>query len=136
DKQTLKFAHDLGIAFQLTNIIRDMGEDARRGRIYIPQDELAQFGVHTRDILDSRESEGFQKLMQFQIERAQQFYQQAFQQLPPADTKAQRTGLIMAAIYRATLDEIVASGCHVLKERVSLTPLRKFWLACKTWIKN
>ena len=81
-------------------------------------------------------SEGFQKLMQFQIERAQQFYQQALHQLPPADRKAQRTGLIMAAIYRATLNEIADSGCHVLKERISLTPLRKFWLAWKTWIKS
>ena len=136
DPQTRKYAHDLGIAFQLTNIIRDMGEDARRGRIYIPQDELAKFGVHTRDILDGRESEGFDKLMRFQIERAQQFYQRAFEQLPAADRKAQRTGLIMAAIYRATLHEIVASGCHVLKERISLTPLCKLWLAWKTWVIN
>ncbi len=136
DRNTLKYAHDLGIALQLTNIIRDVGEDARRGRIYLPLDELARFGVHTNDILDRRESEGFNKLMQFQIERAQQYYLQAFEQLPAADRKAQRTGLIMAAIYRATLQEVVASGCHVLQERISLTPLRKFWLAWKTWVKN
>jgi len=136
DRKTLKYAHDLGIAFQLTNIIRDVGEDARRGRIYLPLDELAKFGVHTGDILDAKEKEGFQQLMQFQVERAQRFYIQAFEQLPVADRKTQRTGLIMAAIYRATLDEVVASGCHVLKERVSLTPLRKLWLAYKTWLKN
>lgn len=136
DCKTLKYAHDLGIAFQLTNIIRDVGEDARRGRIYLPLDELSQFGVHTGDILNAKESVDFQKLMQFQVERAQRFYQQAFEQLPATDRKAQRTGLIMAAIYRSTLDEIVASGCHVLKERVSLTPLRKLWLAYKTWLKN
>jgi phytoene synthase len=136
DRKTLKYAHDLGIAFQLTNIIRDVGEDARRGRIYLPLDELAQFGVHTSDILNANESEGFYKLMQFQVERAQHFYQQSFKQLPAADRKAQRTGLIMAEIYRATLDEVVTSGCHVLKERVSLTPLRKLWLAYKTWLKN
>ena len=136
DRKTLKYAHDLGLAFQLTNIIRDVGEDARRGRIYLPLDELAQFGVHTRDILDAKETEGFQQLMQFQIERAQRYYQQAFEQLPAADRKSQRTGLIMAAIYRSTLDEVAASGCHVLKERISLTPLRKLWLAYKTWFKN
>jgi 15-cis-phytoene synthase len=136
DRKTLKYAHDLGIAFQLTNIIRDVGEDARRGRIYLPLDELQQFGVSTADILNARESAGFHKLMRFQIERAQRFYQQAFEQLPGADRKAQRTGLIMAAIYRATLDEILASGCHVLKQRVSLTPLRKLWLAWKTWLKS
>lgn len=136
DRNTLKYAHDLGLAFQLTNIIRDVGEDARRGRIYLPLGELALFGVHVKDILDKKESEGFQKLMQFQIDRAQRYYQRAIEQLPAVDRKAQRTGLIMAAIYRATLEEIVASGCHVLKERVSLTPLRKLWLAWKTWVKN
>ena len=136
DRKTLQFAHDLGIAFQLTNIIRDMGEDARRGRIYVPQDELAKFGVHTSDILDGKENENFHKLMQFQIERTQRYYQQAFELLPATDRKAQSTGLIMAAIYRATLEEIVSSGCHVLKERTSLTPVRKLWLAWKTWIKN
>lgn len=136
DRKTLKYAHDLGIAFQLTNIIRDVGEDARRGRIYLPQDELAQFGVESQAILNAHESDAFQKLMQFQVERAQHFYDQAFQQLPSVDRPSQRTGLIMAAIYRATLNEVVASGCHVLKERVSLTPLRKLWLAYLTWWRN
>ena len=136
DRKTLKYAHDLGIALQLTNIIRDVGEDARRGRIYLPQDELAQFGVHTNDILDARETEAFQKLMQFQIARAQNYYDQALAELPVADRKAQRTGLMMAAIYRATLIEVAYTGCHVLRERVSLPPLRKLWLALKTWWKN
>lgn len=136
DRRTLKYAHDLGIALQLTNIIRDVGEDARRGRIYLPQDELAQFGVHTNDILDARENENFHKLMQFQIERAQHYYDQALAELPVADRKAQRTGLIMAAIYRATLEEVIYTGCHVLRERVSLPPMRKLWLAVKTWASN
>ncbi|CAH1210655.1 Phytoene synthase [Candidatus Nitrotoga sp. BS] len=136
DPNTLKYAHDLGLAFQLTNIIRDVGEDARRGRIYMPLNELALFGVHVNDILDNKESEGFQKLMQFQVDRAKRYYKRALDQLPAADRKTQRTGLIMAAIYRATLEEIVTSGCHVLKERVSLTPMHKLWLAGKTWVKN
>jgi phytoene synthase len=136
DRQTLKYAHDLGIALQLTNIIRDVGEDARRNRIYLPMDELKQFGISAADILNAHETENFQKLMAFQIERAKHYYQQALDHLPAADRKAQRTGLIMAAIYRATLDEVVASGCHVLKERVSLTPRYKLWLAFRAWIKN
>ena len=136
DRQTLKYAHDLGIAFQLTNIIRDVGEDARRNRIYLPMDEMKQFNVTAADILNANESENFQKLMAFQIERAQRYYRQALDHLPAADRKAQRTGLIMAAIYRTTLDEVVASGCHVLKERVSLTTRYKLWLAIKTWFKN
>ena len=135
DRRTLKYAHDLGIAFQLTNIIRDVGEDARRGRIYLPQDELAQFRVHTNDLLDARETEDFHKLMQFQIARAQQYYDQALSELPQADRKAQRTGLMMAAIYRTTLEEVDYTGCHVLRERVSLPPLRKMWLALKVWLK-
>jgi phytoene synthase len=136
DRKTLKYAHDLGIAFQLTNIIRDVGEDARRGRIYLPLDELQQFGVSPEDIMAGRESTAFHQLMQFQIERAQRYYEQALAQLPAVDRKPQRTGLIMAAIYRTTLEEIEASGCHVLKERISLTPLRKLWLAFKMWLKN
>lgn len=136
DRKTLKYAHDLGIAFQLTNIIRDVGEDARRGRIYLPQDELQQFGVNPHDILAARETENFHKLMQFQIERAQRFYDQALAELPAIDRKSQRTGLIMAAIYRATLDAVIATGCHVLRERVSLGTGRKLWLAWKTWLQN
>jgi len=136
DRQTLKYAHDLGIAFQLTNIIRDVGEDARRNRIYLPMDEMQQFGVTAADILNARETENFRKLMAFQIERAQRYYQQAFEHLPAADRKSQRTGIIMAAIYRAVLDEVVASGCHVLKERVSLTTRYKLWLALRAWLKN
>ncbi len=135
DRKTQKYAHDLGIAFQLTNIIRDVGEDARRNRIYLPMDEMQQFGVTAADILNAKESDNFRKLMGFQIERAQRYYQQAFDYLPAADRKAQRTGLIMAAIYQATLNEVVASGCHVLKERVSLTPRYKLWLAFKAWLK-
>jgi len=134
DRTTLKYAHDLGIALQLTNIIRDVGEDAQRNRIYLPMDEMKRFNVTAADILNRRDSENFQQLMAFQVARAQQYYQQALKYLPAADRKVQRTGLIMAAIYRATLDELVSSGCHVLRERISLTPLRKLWLAWKTWI--
>jgi len=133
DRQTLKYAHDLGLAFQLTNIIRDVGEDARRGRIYLPQDELARFGVADDDLVGARYSDSFHTLMEFQVERARATYQQAFAQLPSADRKSQRAGLVMTAIYRATLDEIVRDNYRVLDQRISLPPLRKLWLAGKTW---
>ena len=136
NRQTLKYAHDLGLAFQLTNIIRDVGEDARRGRIYLPIDELQRFNVPARQILDGQYSEDFRKLMGFQAERARQLYDQAFAQLPAEDRKAQRPGLIMAAIYRSLLDEIEADGFLVLDRRTSLTPLRKIWLAGMTWFKG
>jgi phytoene synthase len=134
DRLTLKYAHDLGLAFQLTNIIRDVGEDARRGRIYLPQDELSRFGVTDGDLLQARYGDNFSQLMAFQVERARSMYRQAFAQLPATDRKAQRAGLIMAAIYQATLDEIVRDGYRVLDQRITLPPLRKLWLAAKTWI--
>ncbi|MFC5301295.1 presqualene diphosphate synthase HpnD [Azospira restricta] len=135
DRRTQKYAHDLGMAFQLTNIIRDVGEDARRGRIYLPIDELQQFGVKAADILNARYSDEFRRLMEFQIERAERYYEQALAQLPEGDRRAQRPGLVMAAIYRTLLDEIRRDGCQVLTQRTSLTPLRKLWLAVKTWVK-
>jgi 15-cis-phytoene synthase len=134
DRQTLKYAHDLGLALQLTNIIRDVGDDARRGRIYLPQDELARFGVSETDILQSRYSEQFNRLMAFQVSRAREAYDRALGELPAIDRKSQRAGLIMAAIYRTLLDEIVTDGCRVLTHRVALPPARKIWLAAKTWI--
>jgi len=137
NRQTLKFAHDLGMAFQLTNIIRDVGEDARRNRIYIPLDDLAAFNVTEEDILQSRESETVKKLLEYQIERAESYYDRALQELPKEDRKSQRVGLIMAAIYRTLLREIKADGAEkVLNSRTSLGALRKLWLAFHTWFKN
>ena len=136
DRQTLRYAHDLGLAFQLTNIIRDVGEDARRGRIYLPIEDLQRFNVPAKDILESRYSDAFRELMQFQAQRAEQFYDQAFANLPAVDRKAQRPGLVMAAIYRTLLREIAADGFQVLDRRTSLTPLRKVWLAGVTWLKG
>ncbi|MDP2433445.1 MAG: phytoene/squalene synthase family protein [Pseudomonadota bacterium] len=136
DHTTLKYANRLGLAFQLTNIIRDVGEDARRGRIYLPLDELAEFGVSEADLLQARMNENFHRLMEFQYQRAEQTYEEALALLPAADRKAQRPGLIMAAIYRTLLQEIRADGFRVLDRRTSLTPLRKLWLAWKTWVKG
>jgi len=135
-RQTLKYAHDLGLALQLTNIIRDVGEDARRGRIYLPIEDLQRFGVPAKDILEARYSDAFRELMVFQAERAEHFYEQAFAQLPAGDRKAQRPGLVMAAIYRTLLREIAADGFQVLDRRISLTPVRKVWIAGSTWFKG
>jgi len=134
DARTLEYARNLGIAFQLTNIIRDVGEDARKNRIYLPMDDLKKFGVPAADILNANETQELKKLLAFEVSRANQFYEKAFQSLPAVDRRAQRPGLIMAAIYRALLDEIQRDGFHVLKAKTSLTPLRKFWIAWKTWI--
>ncbi|HJV84899.1 MAG TPA: presqualene diphosphate synthase HpnD [Noviherbaspirillum sp.] len=134
--ETLQYAEKLGLAFQLTNIIRDVGEDARKGRIYIPVNELQQFQVPAADILNARHSENFEKLMRFQAERAQDVYEEALALLPKSDRRAQRPGLMMAAIYRALLDEIQHDGFHVLTQKISLTPIRKLWLAWKTYVRG
>jgi phytoene synthase len=129
DDATPRYARDLGIAFQLTNVIRDVGEDARRGRIYLPQDELARFGVAPASLVRGEASPEFRTLMAFQVERARAWYERALAQLPDRDRKAQRAGLAMAAIYRTLLDEIARDGYRVLDRRVALTPLRKLWIA-------
>ncbi|HMM55161.1 MAG TPA: presqualene diphosphate synthase HpnD [Candidatus Desulfobacillus sp.] len=133
DRHTLKYAHDLGLAFQLTNIIRDVGEDARRGRIYLPLEELDEFGVSAADILQGRHSDAFRRLMEYQVDRAVRYYKQALYQLPDEDRRAQRPGLVMAAIYRTLLDEIRQGGCRVLERRTDLAPLRRLWIAWRAW---
>ncbi len=136
NRKTLKYAHDLGMAFQLTNIIRDVGEDARRGRIYLPLDELKKAKVTEEDILQSRESPQVKELIEFQIERAETYYDKALRELPPEDAKQQRTGLIMAAIYRTLLREIKRDSAEkVLNFKTKLPPFRKLLLAIQTYFK-
>ena len=136
EASTLQYAHRLGLAMQLTNIIRDVGDDARRGRIYLPVAELQQFGVKAQEILKRDApwgySERFDALMRFQAERAHRLYDEAFALLPEADRAAQKPGLMMAHIYRTLLREIEADGYRVLHQRTSLTPLRKLWIAWRT----
>jgi phytoene synthase len=138
--QTTDYAHRLGLAFQLTNIVRDVGEDAARGRIYLPVNELQRFDVKAHELLKRGAAPGmdtadfhrrFLPLMRFQCERALQTYDEALALLPVADRRAQKPGLMMASIYRTLLQEIAADPLAVLTQRVGLTPLRKFWLAWK-----
>lgn len=131
EARTTDYAHQLGLALQLTNIIRDVGEDARRGRIYLPVAELQQFDVKAHEILQGRYSERFTALMRFQAERAERCYAEALALLPAADRATQKPGLMMASIYRTLLREIAHENFQVLHQRIQLTPLRKFWLAWK-----
>jgi len=135
DRATLEYAHDLGMAFQLTNIIRDVGEDARRGRIYIPLDELEQAGVTEQQLLNSQASPQMQALLLKQIERAEMFYDKALSQLPAKDVRSQLPGLLMAAIYRALLQEIKPDPNLVLTHKIMLPPFRKLKLAVSAWFK-
>ena len=129
--RTTDYAHKLGLAFQLTNIIRDVGEDAMRGRIYLPVNELQQFDVKAHEILQRKYSDRFTALMRFQAERAHRLYDEALALLPAEDRRSQKPGLMMASIYRTLLREIEADDFKVLHQRVSLTPVRKLWLAWK-----
>jgi 15-cis-phytoene synthase len=129
--QTTMYAHKLGLALQLTNIIRDVGEDAGRGRIYLPIADLQQFDVKAHEVLSRTESSRFTALMRFQTERAHRIYDEALALLPQKDARAQKPGLMMASIYRSLLREIERDQFPVLRHRISLTPLRKLWLAWK-----
>lgn len=135
-ERTVQYAHRLGLAMQLTNIIRDVGDDARRGRIYLPVSELQQFDVKAHEILNRKPpfgySERFTALMKFQAERAHRCYDEALALLPEADRPAQKPGLMMANIYRTLLREIETDNFQVLHQRTSLTPLRKLWIAMRT----
>jgi len=132
DAATTAYAHKLGLAMQLTNIIRDVGDDARRGRIYLPVSELKEFDVKAQEILNRGYSDRFTALMKFQAERAHRIYDEAFALLPDADRRAQKPGVMMANIYRTLLREIEADSFQVLHQRTSLTPLRKLWIAMRT----
>ncbi len=131
DEATTQYAHRLGLALQLTNIIRDVGEDALRGRVYLPQTELREYGVTPEDIAQRRYGAPFRSLMRFQAERAHRTYDEALALLPPADRRSQKPGLMMASIYRTLLREVEAADFQVLHQRIALTPLRKLWLAWK-----
>ena len=131
DVQTTDYAHTLGQALQLTNILRDVGEDARKGRIYLPAAELQKFDVKAHEVLNAIHSDRFVALMRDQTAKAQKLYDSALTLLPHEDRRAQKPGLMMAAIYRDLLIEIERSNFEVLSQRLSLTPLRKFWLAWK-----
>ncbi len=128
---TTAYAHKLGLAFQLTNIIRDVGEDAMRGRIYLPVNALQQFDVKAHEVLQRKHTDRFVHLMRFQARRAHALYDEALALLPAPDRRAQKPGLMMASIYRTLLREIEAEDFRVLNQRISLTPLRKLWLAWK-----
>lgn len=134
DAQTLQYANRLGLALQLINVIRDVGDDARRGRIYLPLDELQHFNVKPADIIAVRYVDGFTPLMRFQAERARATYHAALALLPDVDRKSQRTGLIMGAIYTTLLSEIERENFRVLHQRIALTPVRKLWIAWRIWV--
>jgi len=136
NKSTQQYAENLGLAFQLTNILRDVKEDAGIGRIYLPLDELKKFNVSEQDIINGEFNENMRSLFEFQAQRAENYYQQAYNLLSKQDRSQQRGGLIMAAIYHALLERIKAQDHNVFSKRIRLAPLRKLWIAWRTYRKE
>lgn len=134
DEATYSYARELGLALQIVNILRDVGEDARRGRIYLPLNDMQRFGVTAADILAGRYVEGFAPLMRFQSDRARSAFSRALARLPQADYRAQRPGIVMGAIYARLLEELARDDFQVLHQHISLTPIRKLAVAWRTWV--
>ena len=135
NKDTLTFAKNLGIALQLTNIIRDLGEDARRGRIYIPLDELKKLGVSEEEIISLKNSEKIKILVQNQSDRAKKFYDLASKTLPIEDKKSQKISLVMGNIYYVLLKEIVKDNPEkILNQKTILPGFRKMIITILTML--
>ena len=129
------YAVNLGIALQLTNIMRDVGTDARAGRVYIPQEDLRRFAVTAGDLRAGRYTDGFVALMERQAHRARHFYEAAHRAFPAADARALVAAQIMGRIYFTLLQELEARRFRIFGQRVTLPARRKLGIAIRTWAK-
>jgi phytoene synthase len=129
DAEADRLAEAAGLAFQLTNILRDLGEDVARGRVYLPQEDLRRFGYAEADLGGSVRNQSFRELMQFQSARAYAFYDQAAPLAPRLPPAGRAVFQMMVRTYRGLLDTIVRRDFDVFSERVRLSRLQKLWLA-------
>jgi phytoene synthase len=127
------YAENLGVALQLTNILRDVSEDAARGRIYVPLEDLVRFGVAEQEILESTYSPRFRSLMEFEAIRTRAFYREAERALPTEDRRTMLAAEGMRLIYAALLERIVRSDYRVFDRRLSLSATRKLYLVGRAW---
>jgi 15-cis-phytoene synthase len=134
DKGTLEYAESLGIALQLTNIIRDVGTDLRRGRIYLPTEDLARFGVTEDDLRRGEVTPRVASLLRFECERAHEFYRRAAWQLPPADASSLVAAEIMGGIYYAILQRIEAARYDVFSSRIRVPRPNRAVIALRIWL--
>jgi len=131
--RTREYAENLGIAFQLTNIIRDLSEDAARGRIYLPLEDLSRFDVSEDEILRGADTLELRHLLEHEVERARSFYAQAENALAAEDRAAMVCAEAMRSIYRALLERIASKGCGVVGRRHRISTPRKLYLVGRTW---
>jgi phytoene synthase len=133
DPKAKEYAVDLGIAMQLTNILRDLGEDAGRDRIYIPTDELSAYGYSETDLLSGTTNDAFRELMSFQVERARQYFRSGLKLIPLVTTESRACPSALAEVYNAILDRIEASEYDVFSRRIGLSPVEKLLMVARLW---
>ena len=133
DPKAEEYAVDLGIAMQLTNILRDLGEDADRDRIYLPTDELKAHGYSETDLLSGTTNDAFRELMGFQVERARQFFKSGMRLVPLVSADSRACPSALAGVYGAILDRIEASRYDVFSRRIGLSPAQKFLMVARLW---
>lgn len=126
---TAVFAHELGVMLVLARQLLEVRQAACSGRCYIPEDELARFGVRFEDLLAGRTDDRLRALFRFQLQRIRAYHERALVRLPADDRYSQRSQLVLAELILALLAEIESDGLRLLERQLSLTPLRKFWLA-------
>ena len=129
-----EYAVDLGLAMQLTNIIRDVREDLEMGRVYLPQDEMARFGYSEEDLRNGVRNQAFRDLMKFQSQRARDYFDRGFKLLPYLSRRSRACPAVLGALYSKVLDRIEASDYDVLESRVSLSKAEKIGITAKTWL--
>jgi phytoene synthase len=136
DEQAIERGRDLATAFQLTNILRDVGEDTHKNRIYLPQDELARFGVSEADLMNKTMSAGFTALMKFQVERTRELYHRAAALLDLIDKDARRCTCLMGAVYYRILNKIERLGYRVFDGRIGLSVPNKLGLVARAYLSK
>ena len=133
DEAAKEYAIDLGIAMQLTNIMRDLREDAERGRIYLPLEEIDAFGYSQQQLMDGVVNEQFRELMRFQADRARRYFASGSRLMPLLGPRARACPAVLAGVYGALLDSMERAGYDVFQGRIALSTRRKLFIMAKTW---
>ncbi|MEX0763394.1 MAG: presqualene diphosphate synthase HpnD [Dehalococcoidia bacterium] len=136
DDDAVGYAVDMGIAMQMTNILRDLSEDAENGRVYLPQEDLERFGYTDAELMNGVVNDNFKALMKFEVDRARQYYESGERLFPLLDRRSRACPQAMFSVYRSLLDRIEAADYDVLNQRVSLSGVAKLTLALKLWLRS
>ena len=136
DPRAREYAVDLGLAMQLTNIVRDVEEDLRRDRVYLPQEDLERFGYSEERLFAGEIDDSFRQLMRFQVERARSYFRSGLRLLPLLSPRARPCPAVMARMYMRILDRAEAAGFNVLNARPSLSKREKLFVMAQAWMQT